>query len=215
MGFFDNFKDSPLNPFYMFQRDDPSKDANKYLNQIPGIGKQYYNPFIQQGQQAGNELQGEYGKLLNPTSFMDSIMKNYKLSPGATYQTEQLGKGIGATAAAGGYAGTPQHETEYGEMAHKIMSGDMQDYLSNALGIYGQGLGGEQNFYNKGYDASSALADLLGGKLSSQSGLAFKADSDRNADRSALMNAIMKAFSQGGGASAGGGAFSGATAAAA
>lgn len=187
----------------MFQRDDPAKDASKYLDQIPGVGKQYYNPFINRGAGAGDTLQGEYGKLLNPTSFMDSIMKNYSLSPGATYERDQLTKGIGNTAAAGGYAGTPEHQRQYGEAADQIMSRDQQQYLQNALGIYGQGLGGEENFFNTGYNASSSLADLLGGKLSSQAGLAFKSDSDRNADRAALMNALMKAFSQGGGAAAG------------
>lgn len=187
----------------MFQRDDTAKQANKYLDQIPGMGKQYYNPFIERGERSGNTLEGEYGKLLNPTSFMDDIMKNYSTSAGATYERDKLGKGIGATAAAGGFAGTPEHQRSYGEMADKIMSGDMQQYLQNALGIYGKGLGGEENFFNKGFDASSSLADLIGGKLSSQAGLAFKSGSDRNADRSALMNAIVKALAQGGGAAAG------------
>lgn len=204
MGFFDNFKDSPLNPFYMFQRDNPQKDANKFMNPIPGVGKQYYNPFIDRGARAGNQLEGEYGKMMNPTSFMDDIMKNYKMSAEAQYEQDKLGKGIGATAAAGGFSGTPEHQTEYGEMAGKIMSGDMQQYLQNALGIYNQGIGGEEGFYNKGYDASSSLADLIGGNMASQGGLAFKAGSDRNADRGALMNAIIKAFTQGGGAVAGG-----------
>lgn len=204
MGFFDNFKNSPLNPMYMFDRDDPQGDANKYMNQIPGIGKQYYNPFIDRGNRAGNVLEGEYGKMMNPTSFMDDIMKHYQMSEGATYERDKLGKGIGATAAAGGYTGTPDHQRSYGEMTDKIMSGDMQQYLTNALGIHDRGMSGEENFFNKGYDASSSLADLIGGTLSSQGGLAFKAASDRNSDRSALMSAIMKALSQGGGVAAGG-----------
>lgn len=203
MGLFDNFKNSPLNPLYMFQRDDPQGEANKYMNQIPGMGKQYYNPFIERGANSGNLLEGEYGKMLDPSAFMDSIMKNYKMSEGAQYQQDRLGKGIGGAAAAGGYAGTPEHQTQYGEMANKIMSGDMQQYLQNALGIYGKGISGEEGFYDKGYDASSSLADLLGGTLSSQAGLGFKAASDRNTDRMALMNAIAKLFSQGAGAAGG------------
>ena len=203
MSFWDSIKNGPINPFYMWQRDDPAKDANKYLNQIPGVGNKYYNPFIERGGQAGDTLQGAYGKLMNPTSFMDDIMKNYSLSQGAQYERDKLGKGIGATAAAGGFAGTPEHQQSYGEMADKIMSGDMQQYLQNALGIYNTGLSGEQDFYNKGYGASGSLADLLGGTLSSQAGLAFKADSDRNSDRQALMNALMKALAQGAGAGMG------------
>lgn len=173
---------------------DPTKEANKYLKQIPGMGKQYYNPFIERGARAGNMLEGEYGKLLEPTSFIDEIMKHYKTSAGAEYNRDKLGRGIGATAAAGGFAGTPEHQQEYGEMADKIMSQDMQEYLQNALGVYNRGLGGEEGFNNQGFDASKDLVDLLGGTLSSQAGVAYKGASQSNEDRQAMMNAISKAF---------------------
>lgn len=200
MAFWDNFKNSPLNPGYMFERDDPSADANKYLSQIPNVGKQYYNPYIEEGKGAGNLLKGEYGKLMMPTSFIDDLMKNYSLSKGAQYERNELGRGIGATAAAGGFAGTPEHQKSYADMADKIMSRDMQQYLQNALGVYGMGLSGQQDIYNKGYNASSSLADMIGGTLGSQAGLGFKAASDRNADRQAFFNAIAKALSTGAGA---------------
>lgn len=176
---------------------DPMKDANRYLNKIPGIGQQYYNPFIQGGQQAGNTLQGEYGKMLDPTDFINNIMKNYQESAGAQYQQKQLGQGIGATAAAGGYAGTPEHQQEYGQMANGIMSQDMQQYLQNALGVYGGGLSGEQDIYGKGFQASGSLADMLGGLLSSQAGLAFQNDSQQNASHDAFMNSLTNALGQG------------------
>lgn len=184
--------------------EDPAKAANKYLSQIPGVGKQYYNPFIDRGARAGNLLEGEYGKLLDPTAFMDSIMGKYKMSEGAKYQTDQLGRGIGATAAAGGFAGTPEHQKEYGEMADKIMSGDMQQFLQNALGIYGKGLSGEEGFNQQGYDASSALADLLGGTLASQGTMAFQGTQQKNANNQALFSALAKALATGAGAAFGG-----------
>src|SRR5690349_2560538 len=102
---------------------DPAKEARKYLDQIPGIGREAYNPYIERGRRVGNIIEGEYGQLLNSTSIIDEIMKNFKLSQGAQYQKELLGKGIGSTAAAGGYAGTPEHQRAYGEMADKIISG--------------------------------------------------------------------------------------------
>lgn len=210
MSLWDDYKKSNLNPVNLFSREDPSKEANKYLDQIPGMGKQYYNPFIERGARSGDLLEGEYGKLLKPTSFIDDIMKNYNMSAGATYQRDKLGKGIGATAAAGGFAGTPEHQQEYGEMANKIMSGDMQQYLENALGLYNRGLGGEEGFFGKGYDASKELADLIGGTLSSQAGGAFQGASQTNASRDAFMNALVKAFTSSAGAGAGGGAGAGA-----
>lgn len=204
MSLWGDYKGSVLNPVNLFAREDPMKDANRYLEQIPGVGKQYYNPYIDQGRRAGSLLESEYGKLLKPTSFIDDIMKNYNMSKGAMYKRDQLGRGIGATAAAGGYAGTPEHQLEYGEMADKLMSDDMQQYLQNALGVYGTGLSGEQGFYGKGFEASDRLAELIAGMLSSQAGGAFQSANQTNASRDAFLNNIIKAFSQGGGSMGGG-----------
>lgn len=206
MSLLNDYWESNLNPLNMFRRTDPSKMANKYMDQIPGVGKQYYNPFIDRGERAGSKLEGEYGKLMNPTSFMDEIMKHYTESEGAKYEKNELGRGIGATAAAGGFAGTPEHQKEYGEMASGLMSKDMQQYLQNALGVYNTGLSGEQDFYGKGFDASGKLADMIGGTLASQGGMAFQQGSQTNASRDAFMNALMKALGQAAGAGAGGAA---------
>ena len=184
--------------------EDPSAAANRYLKQVPGVGHKYYDPFIGSGKKAGGILEGEYGKMLSPTSFIDEIMKHYSESPGEQYEKNELGRGIGATAAAGGYAGTPEHQKFYGDMASKLMSGDMQQYLQNALGVYGAGIGGEHDIYSKGYDASGSLADMLGGTLGSQAGLAFQNSSQNNANRSGFLNAIAKALSTGAGAYFGG-----------
>ncbi len=204
MSVWDWYKESNLNPMSLFHQDDPAKAANKYMDQIPGIGKESYNPFIESGKRAGGTLEAEYGKQLNPTSFIDDIMKNYSMSKGAEYKKDQLSRGIGATAAAGGFAGTPEHQREYGEMSEGIMSDDMHQYLMDALGVYGSGIKGEQDIYGKGFDASGSLADYLGSVMGAQGGLAFQGVQQRNANNQALMNALIKAFSQGGGAAAGG-----------
>lgn len=203
MSIWDDYKSSTLNPLNLFMREDPAKAANEYLDKIPAVGHQYYDPFVQGGQEAGGILKGEYGKMLNPNDFIANIMKGYSLSPGASYKRDLLTKGIGSTAAAGGYAGTPEHQREWGEMADKLLSGDMQQFLQNALGVYGTGLSGEQDIYGKGYTATGSLADLLGGTLSSQAGLGFQSGSQTNARRDALLNAIMKVLSQGAGAATG------------
>lgn len=193
-----------LDPFGVFDRKDPAKDANRFLDKIPAVGEKYYNPYIERGNRAGSVLEGEYGKELNPTSFLDELMKHYSLSEGAKYERDELGRGIGATAAAGGYAGTPEHQKEYGELADQIMSKDMQQYLQNALNIYGTGISGEQDLFGKGFTASGDLADLLGGNLSSKAGLAFQNDTQSNANKNALWSALAKALSTGAGAAFGG-----------
>lgn len=209
MSMWGDYKSSPFSlPGFLktFSEADPSKDANRYMNQIPGVGHDAYDPFINQGREAGNKLGGEYSKMLDPTAFMDEIMGHYKTSKGAQYEQDKLGRGIGASAAAGGFAGTPEHQRAYGEMAGDIMSKDMQQYLQNAIGIHKEGIAGEQDFYNKGYGASGSLADLLGGNLASQGTMAFQQGNQHNQNRIALMSAIAKALAQGAGAGAGGGA---------
>lgn len=183
---------------------DPAKDARKYTSQIPAVGHQYYDPFVNQGKEAGNTLQGQYTRMLDPQAFLDEIMGHYKTSKGAQYEQDKLSRGIGATAAAGGFAGTPEHQREYGEMASDINSRDMQQYLQNILGIQGTGLQGEQGFYNKGYEASGSLADLLGGNLASEGTMAFQGAQQSNANRMAFFNALAKALATGTGAALGG-----------
>ena len=205
MSIWDSYKNFATAPFRAFGGGkDPSKAAMPYLDQIPGVGEKYYNPFINRGAGAGDILSGEYGRMLDPSKFMDDIMSKYKMSEGAQYQRDQLGKGIGETAAAGGYAGNPEHQREYGEMADKIMSGDMQQYLQNALGIHKGGLEGEEGFYDKGFQASGSLADMIGSMLGSKAGLAYQGTQQKNMNNQALMQALMKALATGGGAMMGG-----------
>lgn len=195
-----SFATLPLRGFGIGQRD-PAKDANRYLDKIPGVGHDAYDPFINQGREAGGILKDQYGRMLDPTKYMDDIMKNYKMSQGATYKRDQLGKGIGNTAAAGGVAGTPEHQREYGEMSDNIMSEDMDQYLQNALGINDRGIRGEEGFYDKGFQASGSLADMLASMFGSKAGLAYQSGTQKNANEQALMQSLMKMLSKGAGVS--------------
>jgi len=156
----------------------PANAAQPYLNQIPGVGHQYYDPYIQHGQ--------------NPGEFMNQLQQGYKPSDEYKFKSDELQKGMRAMGGAGGYGGTPYHQMQYGEQADKLLSGDMQQYLKNALGIYGQGL-----------SASGSMADLMGSNLAQQGGLAFQGQQGQNQGRQALMSALMKMLSQGAGAGAG------------
>ena len=180
----------PAGIFSKKESQDPTKAANQYLNQIPGIGKQYMDPYVQQGQQAQGVLQGQYNQLMNPTSFMDQIMNQYQPSQAYKFQLGDLTGQIGNTAAAGGIAGTPLHQRQQAEMAQNLMSKDMQQYLQNALGIYGTGLQGEQGFYNTGYGASKELMDLLGGALNQQGGLAFNAAQQQQQNKGQMLGTL-------------------------
>jgi hypothetical protein len=178
----------------------PAEAASPYLNQIPGVGREAYDPYIQQGKQAGETLGGEYGKMLDPQAFLDKLQGGYKPSEGYQFKHQELERGLGNTAASGGFAGTPMHQQAYGEMTDKLLSGDMQEYLQNALGIYGQGIAGEQGMYDKGFQSSGSLADFLGNNLTQQGGLAFQGQQQQNANQNALFSALAQMLGGAGGA---------------
>lgn len=150
-----------------YDEPNPANSAMPYLNQIPGIGRQNLDPFIQRGQQAEgrapavydqmyneahnmpdlyqNNFPQEYGSMAkNPTEFLDNIMKSYKPSEGYKYKQGKLLGAARNSAASGGFAGTQYDQDQQANMVNGILGGDMQEFLNNILGIQGQGLQGQE-----------------------------------------------------------------------
>lgn len=184
---------------------DPMKEAGQYLNQIPGVGHDAYDPYISMGQNAGSNIQSEFERLLSdPTAFINKLMEGYKPSEGYQFQRDELQKLMGNNSAAGGVAGTPYDTNQQGEQIQGLLSKDMQQYLENALGVYGKGLTGEQGLFDTGFNASKGLGDLLGNNLAAEGGLAFQGAQQNNADRTGLISLLAKALGTGIGAFSGG-----------
>jgi hypothetical protein len=180
---------------------DPSKAAQPYLNQIPGVGHQYYDPYITAGQNAGNRTQTEYEGLINdPVALINKIMEQYKTSDAYGFKKDQLLRQMGATSAAGGFAGTKDDQLAQAEGVQGLLSQDMEEFLAHALGLYGTGLQGEEGIANRGFESSKNLADLLGGALNQQAGLAFQGQQQKNANKQSIFSSLAKALGQGAGA---------------
>lgn len=178
----------------------PMDEANKYLNQIPGVGHQGYDPYVNAGLDASGKTKSQYENLMNdPTGFINKLMEGYKPSEGYQFQKDQLTKELGNTAASGGVAGTPLDQMNQGEGIQKLLSGDMQQFLQNVLGAFGKGLTGEEGIAERGFDANKNLTDLLGGALNQQGELAYKNKVDKNQNKSDLWSTFGKALGAGGG----------------
>lgn len=183
----------------------PMDEANKYLNQIPGVAHQGYDDYINAGKDASGKTKSKYEELMgDPTGFINKLMEGYKPSEGYQFQKEQLTKELGNTAAAGGIAGTPQDQMNQGEGVQKLLSGDMQQFLKNVLGVFDTGLEGEEGIAGRGYDASGKLTDALGGALNQQGGLAFQNAQQKNSDKNSLWSMFGKALGAGAGGLLGG-----------
>lgn len=196
---------SMLSKFLFGKKADPMGAANQYLSQIPGVGKQYYDPYISRGLDAGGKAQTEYDKLMSdPSGFINALMGSYEPSKGYQFQKDLLTKEMSNTAAAGGIAGTPLDQMTQAEGVQGLLSKDMQQFLQNVLGVYGTGLSGEQGLYDTGFQASGNLADLIGSSLNQQGGLAFQSAQQRNKDRMDKMKMLAQALGGVGGFATGG-----------
>lgn len=183
----------------------PANSAMPYLDQIPGVAHQGYDPYVNAGLDASGRTKSTYEDLMNdPTAFMNKLMEAYKPSEAYGFQKDLLTKEMGNTAAAGGIAGTPLDRMNQAEEVQGLLSKDMQQFFQNALGIFNTGLQGEENIANRGYDATGRLTDTLGGALNQKGGLAFQGAQQKNSDRNGMLSALAKALGLGAGAFLGG-----------
>jgi len=168
------------------------------LQQIPGIGKQHYDPFIQRGAQAQDMASDAYGKMLqNPASFVEQIMSSYKPSEGYNFKKKNTLNAARNSAASGGFSGTEYDQMQQSEMANGLLGQDMQQYLQNIFGVQGQGMAGQQHVGDMGYNASSSLADYLGNSLGAQAGLSFQQNQQKNQNKAGMMGGLSGMLNQG------------------
>jgi len=140
----------------------PAKGAEGYLNNIPGQMKGYYDPYIQAGNRAIPQLEGQYGQLMNdPGGKVNQIGGSYHQSPGFQFALQQALQGASHASNAGGMGGSPQDLQQQMGLATNLANQDYNQWMQNALGMYGKGLEGEQGMYAGGYGASNELAQSL------------------------------------------------------
>lgn len=159
----------------------PADEANKYLDQIPGQAGQYHNPYIQSGQNSMNALNDQYSQLLGgPGEKLNEIGKSYQQSPGFQNALNQALAAGNRSAAAGGMAGSPQHEQENMGTATGLASKDYGDWMQNALGLYNQGLSGQQGMAQMGQNSSKSMSDLIAQQLATKGQQSYEQQAAKN-----------------------------------
>jgi hypothetical protein len=167
------------------------EDPMQYLNQIPEKTGQYLNPYIQQGQEAGQMAQGQYNQMTqDPTSFLNQLMSGYQPSQGYQYKADLMGRELANTAAAGGFRGTSEDQRQRAELINSLMGQDMQQYLQNVLGIQGTGLQGQENAMGRGFGASGDMANITGTNLSERSNLRMQQSQQGLQDRQSKLKLL-------------------------
>jgi hypothetical protein len=194
--------------------------ADSYLSQIDPMARGQFNPYIQQGNEAQGLASGKYNQMAyDPMDYINQLISGYKPSEGYKFKEQKALDAARNSAAAGGFSGTRNDQMQQGEMAQGMAGQDMQEWLSNVLGVQGAGLSGQQHVADRGYNASQNLAGMLGDALGSRSSLAYEDTKQRQGNNQGMMGGLANIIGMGanamgnsgmfGGGSSGGGAAGG------
>jgi len=169
----------------------PAEAAMPYINQIPGATNQYMQPYFQAGTGSLPILQEQYKNLLgDPGALMNKIGSSYQQSPGYKFALEQALAAGEHVANAGGMGGTPQHQFQAQQTATGLANQDYYNYLQNALGLYGQGLSGQQGMAGMGMQAGGSMADYIANTLSQQANFAFRGQQEKNSMNNSTLGGL-------------------------
>jgi len=181
-----------LNKLLYGKHSNPAEKAQPYYDQAMQMERQYYNPYIQQGQQAGGLMSPIYGGMAqDPVGHMNQLMSQYEPSEAYKAQHEEAMSAARNAAAAGGYAGAPGDVKFQTQLTDKLLSQDMQQWLQNTMGIQGAGLQGEQHMYDTGFGATRGLTGDLANLYGTQGQLAFQGQREKNKQNSDLVGSLL------------------------
>lgn len=170
----------------------PADAGMDYMNQMPGQISKYLDPYINAGQQALPGLQDQYNQLMNdPGGRLNQIGASYHQSPGFQFSLQQALQGSGHAAAAGGMAGSPQHEQQNMGLATNLANQDYNQYLQNAMGMYGQGLAGSQSIYNTGAQTGIAAGEDMASILAQKAKMAYEGQNADNQHQGGMWGSLL------------------------
>lgn len=170
----------------------PANSAMQYYNQIPGQLNNAFGPYMQNGQWAGNQLQGQIGNLLkNPTGFVNNMYGAYQGSPAYNWNVQQATLGANNAAAAGGMAGSPAEQQSLAQTISGIANQYQQQYVQNAMNAYGLGFGGAQNMYGVGANAAGQYGNDMAQTLSGQGQTAYAGAVNQNQSMGGGLGSIL------------------------
>ncbi len=171
----------------------PADNAMPYLDQIPGQTQQYHQPWFNAGKNSLPILQDQYSSLLgDPGGKMNQIGKSFQQSPGFQFAMNQALQGGNNAAAAGGMAGSPQHQQQNMQLATDLGNQEYNNWLKNALGMYGEGLHGQQDMAHMGQQAGQSMSDIMAQTLAQQANLAYTGQQNQNQANSSMWGNIGK-----------------------
>jgi hypothetical protein len=160
----------------MFGRSGGYDEAEDLIRQGMGEQRQLeqgaergFDPYSAAGAQGLNMFQQALAEGRDPMALLNKYMAGYRESPEFKAQLEAGQEQANRAAAASGMIGSSAEMQNAAARAQAMRSQDMQNYLSQVLGLRGQYLGGEQGLAGMGLRSAedimrgrSALGQQLG-----------------------------------------------------
>ncbi len=181
----------------------PASQANATIGKIPGQTLPYYQPYMDAGKGAMGDLQNQYKDLLGGNK-QNQLGGSFKESPGYQYALKEALGAQGNASARGGMLGTPQDQAEAARVGEGLAGQEYQNYMNNQMGLYGQGLQGEQGLNQMGYNANTDYANMLGNNLSQQAAYNFMGQQGQNQAKQQGMGNIFSGLGMAAGSMLGG-----------
>lgn len=160
----------------------PAGAANNYYDQIPDATNPYYQPYTDAGKTQLDQVNKQYTDLQNnPGGKYNDIGKEFQNSPGFKAALEQALGGANNAAAAGGMAGSPQHEQQNMGIATDLENQDYYNWMNGATDFYKEGLHGGQTVSEQGQKSAKEQADLVAQIKAKQAQQAYEEQAGKNA----------------------------------
>ena len=133
------------------------KGAQDQLNQGYNNAQGYQQPFMNNGVNAGGQLNTAMNNLLNPEELQNKWAQGYKTSDVAKNNMGLANQqGLDAASSMGLMGSTPAIQAIQAGTS-QIGAQDQQNYLNDLMQKYMQGVGIGQNFYNTGANAAGQM----------------------------------------------------------
>jgi hypothetical protein len=189
----------------MFHPTNPADKAMPYLDALPDELKQYFQKYMNYGDNAYNMMNPVLSQMLtDPGAYMNKLMAGY--APSTQYKLDEnaMTKAAANSAAAGGMRGSSQDINNEAKITDRLMGNDMQQWLQNAMRTNDTALQGYGHLFDTGFNANQAYAGDLGNIRGSQAQLAFQGQREANQNKNDFLKALIGAAAVFGGQGLGG-----------
>lgn len=161
---------------------------SKYFNQ--GIDTQ--KPYNEAGLNALTNQQDLLKKMSDPSGFINDLMGKYQESAGAKYQQQQGMRTANNIGSASGLSGSTPLMQQAQQNSQGIASGDMQNWLANALGVNKDVMSGYNDIRKGGQDAADTMSKLFGQSASDMANMQYGKTRNEQNDRSNFWGGLGK-----------------------